>query len=262
MFLKRGIGYSVLVLSMLVIACATTSQNTEGVKSVSRGIAIMVDASTVNQSTIGNDDFPIADNRAVAELTAGTVKTVLESKGMTLAGTPRTSIGARTTGSQYKLINPDGTKTETSESVQPPFAASPELDVNGRKQLNELYRSLVRKHTAPLAPPSPPTSIDPSLLSNVQGDGVLVVICEGRSPSAGSRAAAVGTAFVAVVAAAAGGSSDVKGEIRTQSKAEIYLIRRSNGAVLWHDEEEAHDLTPQFFAESVKRMLEKLPRAN
>jgi len=280
--MKREFGFSVLVLFLLTVSCATTNQNKEGVASVSRGISIMVDASTMNQSTIGADDFPVANNKAVAELAAGTAKAVLESKGMTVAGTPQTSIGARTipyeksksafraSSGSYNLINPDGTKTETSEIVQPPFAATPELDENGRKQLNELYHKLVRQYAVDPSssfvfyhrPPAPPTVIDPALLANVQGDGVLIVICEGRSPSAGSRAAAAGSALIVVVAAVGNKDAKFEGEFRTQSRAEIYLIKRSTGTVLWHDEAEGHDLTPTFFAETVKKMLEKLPKAD
>lgn len=79
--------------------------------------------------------------------------------------------------------------------------------------------------------------------------------------SGGSRAAAVGTALVAVIAATAGASSDVKGEMRTQADAEIYLIDRRSGATLWHDSSEEHDLSPASFAKAVTKMLEKLPQA-
>jgi hypothetical protein len=42
----------------------------------------------------------------------------------------------------------------------------------------------------------------------------------------------------------------------------MYLIRKNTGAVLWHDLVEGHDISPAFFAESARKMLEKLPDAD
>lgn len=258
--------YYLLVFTVLAAACAATSGSVTGVQDITGGIGIVVDASTVNNNTVGRDTFSITENRAIAMLASKVAADALGRKGYNPAGPVVIIAGARLSpDSRYAVTDMDGKKIDAPEAVQPPFMVEPPLPDTVRANIGPLFKNL---HTrlgslGKLGDKKLPT-VNPAHLDVApDGGAVLAVICEGHVPSGGSRAAAVGTALLAVVAATAGASTDVKGgEIRAQSKAEIYLIDRRSGATLWHDVMEAHDVSPAFFADAVGKMLEKLPPRN
>ncbi|MBI5638626.1 MAG: hypothetical protein HZA03_11730 [Nitrospinae bacterium] len=243
---------------LVMAACATATGNVTGVQDITGGIGIVVDASVVNKNTIGRDDFSMPDNRAIATLAGSAAADALARKGYTTAGPVVTIAGARLDAKdKYAVTDMEGKKIEAPEAIQPPFMVEPAIPDTARANIGPLFKSL---YTTPGSVSKQLSTVNPAHLDVAEGGGaILAVICAGRIPSGGSRAAAIGTAFVAVIAATAGASTDVKGEVRTQSTAEIYLIDRRNGATLWHDAVEAHDVSPAFFADAVGKMLEKLP---
>lgn len=260
----KRILFSLFLFTMFLAACATTTGNITSVQDITGGVGIVVDASTVINSTIGRDDFSMPGNRAIATLTGKVASDIMARKGYATAGPVVTITGARLSPNEkYSVTDMDGKKIDAPENVQPPFMVEPPISDTARAHIAPLFKGLHAQlgSMGKLGEKQLPTVKPAHLDVAPEGSALLVVICEGHEPSGGARAAVVGTALVAVAAATVGASSDIKGELRTQSNAEIYLIDRRSGAVLWHDSAEEHDLSPASFSGAVGKMLEKLPHA-
>lgn len=135
----------------------------------------------------------------------------MAGKGYNAAGPVLTLAGGRLSAvEKYSVLDMDGKKIDAPEAVQPPFIVEPAIPDAARAHIYPLFKSLYTElgSMGKLGDKKLPT-IKPAYLDVApEGGALLVVFCGGHAPSAGSRAAAVGTAFVTVIAARAGGSAD------------------------------------------------------